>query len=497
MANNDRGDKLKILFVAAEVVPFAKTGGLADVAGSLPQALALMGHDVRVVMPKYRSIKGEFVNLTDFPVAVGERRETAVLRRGAINASGGETILEVPVYFIDNYHYFDRDSLYGYYDEAERFAFFSKAVLEMLPRVDFQPDVIHCNDWQTGPISLLLKEQYQANPFYSKMVSVYTIHNLQYQGNFESSALKLLGVGDEYFQPERIEFYNLVSFTKCGLVYADVINTVSRTYAQEIQTAEYGERLDGLLRKRSRDLFGIINGIHHSEYDPGNDIYICSKFGPENLEGKRPNKQALQQEMGLPERDVPVIGLISRLVDQKGLDLIAAVMDQLLNKDIQFIVLGSGDRYYEQMFQEARRRYPEKVGVFIGFNAPMAQRIYAGCDLFLMPSRFEPCGLGQLIALRYGTIPIVRSTGGLADTIQEFDPITLAGNGFTFKEYNPKAMLEAIERAVQLCTGQPELWRGLLKKALSADYSWARSANSYVDLYHLAVEKSKNRAKSP
>jgi starch synthase len=494
MLGDNKSAKLKILFVAAEVAPFAKTGGLADVAGSLPQALVMLGHDVRVVMPKYQIIKGEFATLTDFPVAIGDRRETTILRQGTVNAAGEKGDINVPVYFVDNYHYFDRDGIYGYQDEVERFAFFSKAVLEMLPHIDFQPDVIHCNDWQTGPISLLLKEQYRVKPFYNNMVTIYTIHNLQYQGNFEHYALQLLEIGEEYYTPEGIEFYNMVSFTKCGLIYADLINTVSHTYAQEIQTAEFGERLDGLLRQRSSDLYGIVNGINNQEYDPQRDKNISSNFGPQNPEGKLPNKHAIQRELGLPEKNVPVIGLISRLVDQKGLDLIAVGMDQLLTKDVQFIVLGSGESYYEQLFLETRRRFPDKLAVSIGFNARLAQLIYAGCDLFLMPSRFEPCGLGQLIALRYGTIPVVRSTGGLADTIQEFNPATLEGNGFTFKAYNQEAMLEAIDRAVKLYTCNQELWKSLTIKALSADYSWSRSAQAYVELYNLALTKSKKIA---
>jgi len=489
--NNDNtllDRNLKILMVSSEVAPFAKTGGLADVAGSLPKALAMMGNDVRIVMPKYRTV-GEQKTLCDFPVQVGERKETAIIRQASIEAKLDNEKKDIPVYFTDNYHYFDRDHLYCYHDEGERFAFFCRAVLEMLPRINFQPDLIHCNDWQSGPIPLLLKDQYAGNPFYARMATVFTIHNLLYQGNWDKGVLRFLGLGEHYFHPEALEFYGQVSFIKAGLVYADIINTVSRTYAKEIQTPQYGEGLDGLLRKRSGDLYGIVNGLNYHEFNPATDPRIHKNYDRQTLDDKKFNKFALQEEMGLPTKDVPVIGLVSRLVDQKGLDLISEIMDELLDMDIQLVVLGSGDPYYEETFKRFQAKYPAKLGVYIGFNAVLAQRIYAGSDMFLMPSKFEPCGLGQLISLRYATIPIVRATGGLADTIHEFDPQSGMGNGFQFAAYSPDQLLLTVKRALDIYRNHRNQWQALVENAIEQDFSWNRSAAEYIQLYDLALAK--------
>lgn len=490
---------LKILLVSAEVVPFAKTGGLADVAGSLPKALAFIGNDnagndVRVVLPRYQQIEGASY-LTDFPVPFKNRFETAIIRESSIEAHYQGEKKSVPVYLVDNYHYFYRDRIYMYDDEAERFAFFCRAVLEMLPRLNWQPDVIHCNDWQSGPIPLFLKTHYRQNQFYNRISTVFTIHNLRYQGNYPKDVLRVLDLGDEFFHPERLEFFGSVSFMKAGILYADVINTVSRTYAGEIQRPELGERMDGLLRKRSGDLFGIINGINYHEFNPRTDPRIHRNYDQYSVANKKENKFALQKDMGLPVRDVPLIGLISRLVDQKGLDLISEVIDEIMSGEIQFVVLGSGDHYYEKMFESIKSRYPEKTGLYIGFNAILAQRIYAGADLFLMPSRFEPCGLGQLISLRYGTIPIVRLTGGLADTVNDYNPVSGSGNGFGFSEYSGRELLRAVRRALQLYREQPEQWQRLVRNAMEQDFSWARSGVEYLQLYqeamsrHLAVQR--------
>lgn len=480
--------QLKILFVSAEVSPFAKTGGLADVAGSLPQALTEFGHDVRIVMPKYKFINHQMETRFDFPITISGRKETAVIRESYVDVNG-DTNRKVPVYFIDNYQYFDRDNMYCYFDEVERFAFFCRAVIEMLPGLDFKPDVIHCNDWQTGPIPVLLKEQYSIIPFYEDIATLYTVHNLFYQGNYPKDCLELLGLKEDYFDPDKLEFYGDISFMKAGLVYADIINTVSRTYAHEIQTPLYGERMDGILRKRSHDLYGIVNGIHYCDFDPMTDSCILRNYDHQSVENKKENKYALQKTMHLPVGDVPVIGLISRLVDQKGLDLIAEIFEDLMTKDVQFVLLGSGDRYYEKFFKDMAKHFPDKIGVYIGFNAALAQQIYAGCDMFLMPSRFEPCGLGQLISLRYGTIPIVRATGGLADTVSNYDPFSKRGNGFVFKEYVAEKLLDAIERALYVYRDRKDLWTDLVKKALESDFSWENSAKEYVELYHTAIEK--------
>jgi len=485
---------LKILLVAAEVVPFAKTGGLADVAGSLPKALAtvvdhgLPRNDVRVAMPRYKMIEGARY-VTDFPVQVGHTLRTAVVRQREIDAHFQGEHATVPVYMIDNYHYFYRDGIYAFPDDAERYTFFCRAVLEMLPCLNWQPDIIHCNDWQTGLIPLYLHHQYAHNPFYRPIATLFTIHNLQYQGNFPKEVLEIVGVGPEFYHPDRLEFYGTVSFMKAGLLYSDLLNTVSRTYAREIQTPEFGERMDGILRLRARDLHGIINGINYHEFDPKTDPRLHRNYDAEHLEYKKENKYALQREMDLPIKDVPVLGIISRLVNQKGLDLVGEIIDELMRLDIQVVVLGTGDQYYHQLFSTIKARYPQKMGLTLGFNAVLAQRIYAGADMFLMPSRFEPCGLGQLISLRYGTIPIVRETGGLADTVTEFNSSTGVGNGFTFREYTGRALYGTIARALKLYREDPEAWKRLMRNAMEMDFSWARSGVEYLQLYRTAIEK--------
>ncbi|HIE13195.1 MAG TPA: glycogen synthase GlgA [Desulfotomaculum sp.] len=484
---------LKVLFVSSEAVPFAKVGGLADVAGSLPKALSVgadeQGNDVRVALPYYKGIEGAEY-LLDFPVPLAEQFRTCILKKSKIEALWKNQVREVPVYFTANYHYFYRDGIYAFNDDDERFAFFCYAVLEMLPHLGWQPDIIHCNDWQTGPIPLLLKTRYADNPFYRKISTVFTIHNLQYQGNFPREALRLFGLGDEYFKPERLEFYGNFSFMKTGLLYADVINTVSRTYAQEIQTPEFGERMDGLLRMRAKDLYGILNGINYHEFNPATDPRIHRNYSVSNIEDKKDNKFALQKEMDLPFKDIPVMGIVSRLVAQKGLDLVDEIAEELMHLDIQLVVLGRGDPYYHKMCETLKRRYPQKMGLRLGFNPVLAQRIYAGADIFLMPSQFEPCGLGQLIAMRYGTIPVVRSIGGLADTVTEFDPTTLSGNGFVFTEYSARDLYAAIARALKLCRDNPEMWQRLVRNAMSLDFSWARSAVEYLQLYREAISRN-------
>ncbi len=486
---------LKILIVSSEVVPFAKTGGLADVAGSLPKALAtvvmdqgLPPNDVRVAMPRYKMIEGARY-LTDFPIYFNNQMRTAIIRQREIEAQFHGGHATIPVYMIDNYHYYYRDGIYAFHDEAERFAFFCKGVLEMLPRLNWQPDIIHCNDWQCGLIPLWLHTHYKHSDFHKRIATLFTIHNLYYQGNYPKEVLSMLGLGYEFFTPDRLEFYGSVSFMKAGILYADLLNTVSRTYAKEIQTPEFGERMEGLLRQRSRDLFGIVNGINYHEFDPKTDPRLFRNYDSNNIEAKKENKFALQRELGLPVKDVPVIGLISRLVDQKGLDLIGQIVDELMHLDIQFIVLGTGDSHYHQLFSSIKARYPQKMGLELGFNAVLAQRIYAGSDMFLMPSRFEPCGLGQLISLRYGTIPIVRETGGLADTVTEYDPSTGMGNGFSFRDYTGRALYSAIARALKLYRDDPENWRRLVRNAMELDFSWARSAVEYLQLYRKTIEK--------
>lgn len=481
--------KLKILFVSAEVSPFAKTGGLADVAGSLPKALAAAGNDVRIAMPRYRMIRQNLGYVTDFPVQMDNSMETCIVRETEVNCTECGDGRGIPVYFIDSYRYFDREGIYCHLDDADRFIFFCKSVLEMLPKLNFQPDIIHCNDWHTGPICMLLKEHYCKQIFYSGISTIFTIHNLEYQGNFPRDVVRLFNLDQDIFAPEKTEFYGAFSFMKAGLVYTDVISTVSEMYAKEIQTQQYGEKLEGLLSRRSHDLFGIVNGISYEEFDPMKDSLIFKNFNSEKPEGKKQNKAALQEEMGLPVRDVPVIGLISRLSGQKGLNLIIDRIADMMEFDLQFVLLGTGDAYYEKEFRLIEEKYPEKVAVYTGFNTTLAQRIYAGCDMFLMPSRFEPCGLGQIISLRYGTIPIVRATGGLAETVTDYSEDNVNGNGFSFSGFESEEMLDAIKRALKLYMESPEEWNKLVLKALSTDNSWNRPAKKYMDIYYLAIGK--------
>jgi starch synthase len=481
-------DKLNILLVASEVVPFAKTGGLADVAGSLPKALAGHGHDVRIALPRYQFISGVDY-YTDLPVKMDGHLETGIIRRAHLPSSQENQKKSLPVYLIDNYKFFFREGMYGYADEAARFNFFCKATLSMLPRIDFKPDVIHCNDWQTAMIPLFLKVFYQDEPFYQQIATLFTVHNLQYQGRFPKDTLSTLGLGNEFFTSEQIEYYGQINFLKAGLIYADLLNTVSKKYALEIQTPSLGEGLDGLLRHRAADLYGIINGIDYEEWDPEK---LPHAYKTTRLEGKRENKKQLQRQTELPVIDVPVIGFISRLVNQKGLDLVAAIMDNLMQQDVQLILLGSGEDYYQQLFSQLKVKYRDRIAVKIGFDADLAQLIYAGADMFLMPSRFEPCGLGQLISLRYGTIPIVRATGGLEDTITDYHQDPTHGNGFVFSPYNPHALWETIQRALQTYWNKPESWHQLIINAMQANFSWSSSATQYLELYQRAIEKRRS-----
>ncbi|HOQ17841.1 MAG: glycogen synthase GlgA [Epulopiscium sp.] len=478
-----RENQLKVLFVSSEVSPFVKTGGLGDVAGALPYALKKSGIDIRVVMPKYKSIPAEFTkdfkSKADFPVFLDWRKHKASIY---------EYNKDLPVYFIGNDYYFDREDLYSYEDDHERFAFFCKAVLKMLIRIDFIPDIIHCNDWQTGPIPLLLKENYHDDSFYNSILTLFTIHNLQYQGIFGKESLRILGVPDWYFNPEHIEFYGNINYMKAGLQYSDAISTVSKTYAREIMTKEYGYGLEGILQKRSQKLYGIVNGIDYKLYNPESDDSLYVKYSPDKIELKEENKKALQKELNLPQKDVPLISIISRLVEQKGFDLIAEQMDELMKEDIQMIILGTGEERYERLFSHMEERFPEKVRAKIYFDLDLAQKIYGGSDLFLMPSLFEPCGLGQLISLRYGTIPVVRHTGGLADTIEEFNKETASGNGFVFNEYNSYAMLAAIRRAIAAYHDK-ESWKKLIRNAMASNHSWEDSAKEYLNLYKELASK--------
>ncbi|MGI6562787.1 MAG: glycogen synthase GlgA [Clostridia bacterium] len=476
---------LKILMAASEANPFAKTGGLADVLGSLPQALITAGADVRVIMPKYGTIpshlKNGIIHKRYLYIPLGHRSRYAGLEEAKYKG--------VTFYFIDNEEYFKRGGLYGYEDDGERFAFFCKAVLELIPYLDFVPDILHCHDWQTGMIPVLLEAFYRTKEPYEHIQTVFTIHNLKYQGIFPVSFFKeFFGLEDSWFTIDKLEFYGNASFMKGGLVFSKALTTVSKTYSEEIRYPYFGEGLEGVLSARKEDLYGIINGIDCDEFDPFTDSLIVKRYDKDSLENKEENKAELQLELNLPiRRDVPVIGLVSRLTDQKGLDLIACVLDELLMEDIQFVVLGTGDPQYENMFREAQRKYPNKMSANIRFDNTLAHRIYASSDLFLMPSLFEPCGLGQMIAMRYGSLPVVRETGGLKDTVIPYNEFTGEGNGFSFQNINAHDMLYTVRYALRIYKDK-ERFRSIQKEAMAGDFSWNRSALRYLEVYKRTVE---------
>lgn len=476
---------MKILFVASEAHPFIKTGGLGDVMGALPKNL-VKDNDVRVVIPKYKNIKKEFIEemkfIKSFGVNVGWRRQHCGIFEYKFEG--------VTYYFIDNEYYFGRDGLYGYFDDGERFAYFNRAVLDMLRECDWIPDVINCNDWQCAMIPALHKLEYVNYNYglYSNIKTVLSIHNLLFQGNFDKEVLpELFGYSLEQFNNGRMELNGAFSFMKAGLVYADKISTVSETYAQEIKTSWYGEGLDGVLRERENDLIGIVNGIDYEEYNPKTDKFIFEKYDAESFSDKSLNKMKLQRELGLPvKKDIPMISVISRLTNQKGIDLIINIADRLLRQDIQLVILGTGDYEYEKHFKNLKYRYNDKISANICFDNALAHKIYASSDMFLMPSAFEPCGLGQLIALRYGAIPIVRETGGLKDTICAYNKYDITGNGFSFSNYSSKELIDTIEEAIRTFYRKDE-WNLIVKNAMNSENSWDKSAKVYKELYRAII----------
>jgi len=470
---------LKVLIVATEVSPYAKSGGLGDVAGSLPKALQKEGVDVRVVFPKYKSVKKEYIDnskfINSFYVKLGWRNQYA----GVYEIQGAD----VPTYMIENDFYFGRDGYYGYGDDYERFAFFSKAAIEFLTVIDFIPDVIHSNDWQTALVSLYLKDIYSRFVYFRNIKSLFTIHNLQYQGIFDKEILETIDLNYGYFVSDKLEFNSRVSLMKAGLLYSDAVSTVSNTYAYEVQTPQYGYNLDGVLRCRNNVLYGIVNGIDYEANNPATSKKIYCNFDENNLEeGKRENKHKLQQELGLPVGDMPMISVISRLADQKGINLIIEGMGELMQKDIQFVILGTGESRYEYMLREYENRYRDKVRSNIMFDDTRAQRIYAGSDMFLMPSLFEPCGLGQLFAMSYGTVPIVRTTGGLVDTVKQFSDQNPEGNGFAFQDYITSGMMWGINQALETYYNKDK-WNKVVKNAFNTRFSWENSAKEYIKVY--------------
>lgn len=483
---------LNILFVSSEVEPFAKTGGLADVCSALPKALKHLGHEVRIMMPRYKFISEwkfklhDIIRLKDIPIQVGNNVELGSVKSSFITNQKDK----IQVYFLDNEKYFGRDGLYqshkgkkDYKDNDERFIFFCRGVLETLKLLGWQPDIIHCNDWQTGLIPAYLKTTYSDDEFLKPIKCVFTIHNMAYQGAFPREAFKNSNLPDNLFNSEGVEAYGHFNFLKTGLHFADIITTVSKKYSEEIcNSPDLGAGLDGLLSKRKKDLFGIANGIDYEIWDPSTDNHIFRKFDIKSFEAKIENKKDLVNRFKLPYEPLrPLLGGISRLVEQKGYDLVLDILPDLMQLDLQFILLGSGEKKIEKKFEALRKKYPKQIGLFFGVDVELAHLIEAGSDIFLMPSRYEPSGLNQMYSMRYGTVPIVRAVGGLDDTVD--DHISNGkGTGFKFEKYDSKEFLKTIQRALKVYQ-QPDEWKKLIRNGMSKDFSWEHSAKEYVNLY--------------
>lgn len=473
---------MKILFAAPEAAPFVKTGGLGDVVGSLPPALNKKGVDARVIIPLYRCIPQEYKDrmkyIDHIYIDMAWRRQYAGIFELEENGC--------KYYFVDNEFYFNGDTPYSFIHlDAEKFIFFSKAVLSLLPTIGFKPDVINCNDWQTGAIPVFL-DTFRDNEFFRNIKTVMTIHNLKFQGRWDLRAIKdAMGISDYYFTADKMEYYNDANLLKGGIVYANKITTVSDTYAREITTPEYGEGLHDLLFARRNDLQGIVNGISYDEWNPHTDKFISKDYTDKTVfKNKLANKETLQKELGLPvDPGCMMIGIVSRLTDQKGLDLIAYKLDELAQARVQLVVLGTGDEKYEGMFKHYAWKYPDKISAQIYFSNDLSHRIYASCDAFLMPSRFEPCGLSQLFSMRYGTLPIVRETGGLKDTVIAYNEYTGEGTGFSFANYNADEMLGTIYYAMDVYYNHHEQWNKIVSNAMAMDYSWSVSADKYIKMY--------------
>ncbi|KRM57267.1 glycogen synthase GlgA [Ligilactobacillus animalis] len=472
---------MKILFTAAECAPFFKTGGLGDVAGALPKSMAKKGNEVKVFLPFYTKMpekyQSQLTDLFNFYVAVGWRNEYC-----------GVKVLEldgVEYYFLDNKYYFDRPDLYGYYDDGERFAFFQQAVIELMGRINYIPDILHVNDYHTAFIPFLLREKYGWIEAFSRIATVLTIHNLEFQGQYGREVLpELFGMSTKRYDDGTIQMGTAVNFMKAGIFYSDRVNTVSPSYAAEIQTPEFGCGLDEVLRMVNYKLSGILNGIDYDTFDPKTDKALPYKFDRKNLKGKAKNKAALQKKFGLPVRkDVPLIGVVSRLTYQKGFQLVVQEMANLMQFDVQFVLLGTGYENFEHDFTYFAGRYPDKCSVSIDFDVNLAQQIYAGCDMFLMPSAFEPCGLSQLISMRYGTLPIVHQIGGLRDSVWAYNPIEQVGTGFGFEKFSSFWMMEEIKLALSVYNDQQKVWQKMMRIAMESDFSWDSASQNYLDLY--------------
>ena len=474
---------MNIVYAASECVPFSKTGGLADVVGALPSALAALGHNVTVYLPKYKQTK-----LTDAKTVIRSITVPFDYHYRFASVVDGGTHSGVKFYFIDYPPYFDRDALYGtplgdYRDNAERFALYSRAVLEGC-KVLGVPDVFHCHDWQSALVPILLRSVYAEDPALRDLGSVFTIHNIGYQGLFPPDTLPLLMLPWDLFTIDKLEFYGKLNFLKGALVFSDFITTVSKKYSQEIQTAEYGFGLEGVLRARSGSVTGILNGVDYNEWNPQTDKFIAAHYSPTDLSGRAKCRQDLLAEFGVTNADpeLPVIGIVSRFAAQKGFDLIAQVADRLAREEMIVVALGAGDKEYEELFRRLNKLFPQKFAVKIAYDNKIAHKIEAGADMFLMPSRYEPCGLNQIYSLKYGTVPVVRATGGLDDTIENWDPHARKGTGFKFSEYSGEALLATIRMALQAYRDQGN-WRALMRNGMNRDFSWTASAREYVKVY--------------
>jgi starch synthase len=475
---------MKILFVASEALPYSKTGGLADVVEALPKALSEMGHEVAVFLPRYRGNKSTSTIISSLTIPLGDSLRFPALAEGA-------PVAGVRYYFLDDPEFFDREYLYGgksgeYSDNAERYAELSRAAIEFMKRV-WLPDVMHCHDWQSALVPVLLRTQYSNDPNVRSIPVVFTIHNVAYQGLFPPTAMRRIGLPDELFTIEGLEFFGNVNYLKGGILFADYLTTVSRRYAKEIQTPEYGGVLDGVIRNRGDRLVGILNGADYSVWSPEADTYIAQNYSSHNLDGKKACKQNLLETFGLPAEnmDRPLIGIVSRFVNQKGFDLIAEVANELMKENLAIVALGSGQPEYEGFFRALAEKFPAKAAVRIAYDEPLAHKIIAGADVLLIPSRYEPCGLTQLYGLRYGTVPVARATGGLDDTIQYYDPKTGHGTGFKFDEYDGRALLQCVRAALKAYK-DPKVWRAIQSNGMAKDFSWKASAAAYVTLYEAA-----------
>ncbi len=481
---------LKVLYCTPEVTPFSKTGGLGDVSGSLPRALAAAGCDVRIITPKYAGINETTYSLKkvldEVPLSIGNREETGSLFEGRLPGS------KVPVYFAGCSKYFDRKELYqengkDYEDNLERFSFFSMMALHSMEKLGWQPDIIHCNDWQTALIPVYLKTVMRTR----KTGSLFTIHNIGYQGLFNVEKLPAAGLARELFNIKGLEFFGKINLLKGGIIFSDIVTTVSPSYSREIQTEKYGHGLEGVLRERAKDLYGIINGVDYDEWNPSQDSHIAVKYSIKTIGRKKKCKTELQKVCGLPVTNKPVIGMVSRLDDHKGYDILAEIMDELMQLDIQMIMLGTGKEKYQDIFKKFKNNYPDKLSLNLFFDNTLAHKIEAGSDLFLIPSKYEPCGLSQLYSFKYGTVPVAHKTGGLADTITDFIPSTIAdkkATGFLFSHYDPDALLKAV--MLSLCTYEDKAaWKKLVTAGMKSDYSWKQSSEEYTELYEKSLLK--------